>query len=414
MRHRLWSPNDPVLVLHPSATIHVCSFSSPTAIAVDSKFLIYTWRVTILLDPSRYRLCQVGFSLLGGCHIWRFYLCRRSGFLFFLSFWQQGIMDRTSRSTRRSTTLASSIPEATPSLDTTSAYSSPVSSTAQGRCFPTTVGLGISGCGLEAPFHPMIRYSSQSAFSTSSAMPNTLMSTENIYNLPLDADDFCGRSCYEIYNGLPDPSQSSLNFYGTRPISMTHDYDPVMEVGTGQGMFPEQMNGMPVFWTNTPVSGPPTPLQSIPVAADRPMDNQWNQEIYPDANFHSQSLPHSRAFYPPIPLASESNASGATRERHTNAMPNVPVSQSISASESAADAASKTSKRGRKPSAEKGCKCPVCGFYFTRRSNCVAHQKKHDPTFHRAIPCEECSKSFGRNADLRRHVDTVSRELIKR
>lgn len=318
-------------------------------------------------------------------------------------------MDRTSRSGRRSSSMTSPIPEVT--------YSSPVSATSsQGRGFPTTVGLGISDCGLPASVDPMTGYSSQIAYSMSFAMPDDLISTENIYNLPLGADDFCGRSCYEIYNGLPNPSQTSLGFYGAQPMSMTHSYDPAMEVGTGQGIFPGQMNGMPGLWANTPLSAPPTPLQSIPITADRMIDNQWNHGIYPQTNtsFQSQALPQVRPFHPPTPIASESHTSRPTREHHTKSMPTNSLPQGVSVSDSTADAASKTSKRGRKPSAEKGCKCPVCGFYFTRRSNCVAHQKKHDPTFHRAIPCDECNKSFGRNADLRRHIDTVRGGLFKR
>lgn len=316
-------------------------------------------------------------------------------------------MDRTSRSSRRSSSMASPIPDAT--------YSSPVSATSsQGRGFPTTVGLGISDCGLEAPIDPMMGYHSQISYSMSSAMPHDLMSTENIYNLPLEVDDFCGRSCYEIYNGLPDPSQTSLGFYGTQPMSMSHSYDPATEVGTSRGMFPGQMNGVPGLWANTPLSAPPTPLQPIPVTSNRTLDTQWNHGTYPQTNtsFQSQALPHARAFQPPIPI--ESHASGPTREHHTMTIPTVSVPQGVSVNDITADTASKTSKRGRKPSAEKGCRCPVCGFYFTRRSNCVAHQKKHDPSFHRAIPCDECNKSFGRNADLRRHIDTVRGGFFKR
>ena len=85
MRHRLLSPNATVLVLHPSATVHVCSVSSPTAIAVDLQFLIYTWCSAIFLDPSANRLCLVGFSLLaGGRHNCRFYTGHCSGFSIFV------------------------------------------------------------------------------------------------------------------------------------------------------------------------------------------------------------------------------------------------------------------------------------------------------------------------------------------
>jgi hypothetical protein len=287
------------------------------------------------------------------------------------------------------------------------AYASPVSATpSQG--FPATVGLGISG--LEASYDPMTGYSGQFPFSTNSVAPNNLTLNEHFYNLPLEADDFCGRSCYEIYNGIPDPLQSSLSFYDTQQMSMAHGYEPAMEVGAGHGMSPRQMNEMPVPWLNTPLSAPSSPLQSIPTAV-RTIENQWNHGLYPQSNtpIPSQASSHHMVLHPPIPLVSQGDPS-----RPTSAMPAVPFSQVASTSNITADAVSKTTKRGRKPSAEKGGKCPVCGLYFTRRSNCVAHQKKHDPTFHRVIPCDECSKSFGRNSDLRRHIDTVSGDFRKR
>lgn len=307
-------------------------------------------------------------------------------------------MDRTSR---QSSSMASFIPVA--------AYASPVSATAsQGPGFPATVGLGISG--LEASYDPMTGYSSQFPFSTNCVTPNNLTLNEHFYNLPLEADDFCGRSCYEIYNGIPDPSQSSLGFYDTQPTSMAHGYEPGMEIGVGYDMSPRQMTGMPGPWPNAPLSAPPSPLQSIPTAVAQTIESQWNFGIYPQSNtpIHSQASSHHIALHPPIPLVSQCDP-----RRSTSAVPAVPFSQVASTSDTTADAISKTTKRGRKPSAEKGGKCPVCGLYFTRRSNCVAHQKKHDPTFHRAIPCHECSKSFGRNSDLRRHIDTVSGDFGK-
>jgi hypothetical protein len=294
-------------------------------------------------------------------------------------------------------------------------YSSPVSTTSShGRVFRANVGLGISDCGLESSYDPMTSYSNQLPFPVNHTMSNNLMSVETIYNLPLEADDFCGRSCYELYNGHPNPPQSSLGFYGAQSMSMTHSYDPAMEVGACQGAYLGQLHQMTGPWANTPtISAPPTPIQSIPAAADRTMENPWDHGIYmePNTPFQSQAIPQSRTSNAPIPLANQSSACRPTSEDHKKNIPIVSRSQGLSASESTPEA-SKTTKRGRKPSAEKGCNCPVCGFYFTRRSNCVAHQKKkHDPTFHRAIPCEECSKSFGRNADLRRHIDTVSGAL---
>jgi hypothetical protein len=72
----------------------------------------------------------------------------------------------------------------------------------------------------------------------------------------------------------------------------------------------------------------------------------------------------------------------------------------------------KTSTRSRS-SADKllsasGLECPMCGIKFTRRSNCKEHQKMHDSEWKYNYPCEECNRSFGRNSDLKRHMNTVS------
>ncbi|KAJ5159435.1 uncharacterized protein N7482_006439 [Penicillium canariense] len=304
--------------------------------------------------------------------------------------------------------MASSMPEDTPSLEGTSTYTSRVSVQTSHRRGSTTVGLGISDCGLDPSFDPMRWSPNHVPFTMGSNMLNHLMPTEDLYNPPLEADDFCGRSCYQIYSGLPVPSHSPLSFDGPRTMNTTHHYNPAMEIRASQNMFAGQMGGMPGLWANTPVSGPTSPLQSIPIAAARTMESHWNPEIYPETSVVPPlAWPVTGTSYPPIPPTSEGNASGSTRHRHSSPVSVASSPQGTPTGDGTAEAAAKPNKRGRKP-VEKGCECRVCGFYFTRRSNCLAHQKRHDPSFHRAIPCEECSKSFGRNSDLRRHIDTVS------
>jgi Zinc finger, C2H2 type len=60
------------------------------------------------------------------------------------------------------------------------------------------------------------------------------------------------------------------------------------------------------------------------------------------------------------------------------------------------------------PSPEVGLQCTVCGYRFTRRSNCRQHMKKHDPNRKRDHSCDDCGRLFGRKTDLKRHVNSVS------
>jgi uncharacterized C2H2 Zn-finger protein len=77
---------------------------------------------------------------------------------------------------------------------------------------------------------------------------------------------------------------------------------------------------------------------------------------------------------------------------------------------------SKSIKGDRSPRSKlvsaSGLECPMCGAKFTRRSNCKEHQKAHDPSWKKKHPCEECGKTFGRMADLKRHLNSVSHGIF--
>jgi hypothetical protein len=53
-------------------------------------------------------------------------------------------------------------------------------------------------------------------------------------------------------------------------------------------------------------------------------------------------------------------------------------------------------------------KCTICGYMFTRRSNCRDHVKRHDPRLRRSFGCHVCGRVFSRRTDLNRHIQSVS------
>lgn len=275
------------------------------------------------------------------------------------------------------------------------------------------VGLGISACGLENAFSDVTAYSHLTPLSTNLATQHHGLPLMENYIFPLGADDFCGRSCFEIYSGLPQESHPSLSPCQVPAPSLGtfHGFQyPSPNYTTGNNVSLGSTHCLTNNWTGNPVSASITPPQSVSFAAGPAFYSPWPEESLAETSSPLQPevpVPIQSAFQPSIPPVFPS---GSNRLSGDGSMTAVSFeSQNISPTETTADASShRPSKRGRKPSVEKGCSCPVCGFHFTRRSNCVAHQKKHDPTYHRSIACDECNKSFGRNADLRRHVDTVS------
>ena len=62
-------------------------------------------------------------------------------------------------------------------------------------------------------------------------------------------------------------------------------------------------------------------------------------------------------------------------------------------------------------SSASGLQCTICGYRFTRRSNCREHMKKHDPTCKKVHLCGICERPFGRRTDLNRHVGSVCHQI---
>ncbi|KAJ5584834.1 Zinc finger C2H2 [Penicillium hispanicum] len=326
-------------------------------------------------------------------------------------------MDQTPDSGRRSSSMVPSLLEDAHSLEPTSAYSSPLSATpSHGGGFPSTVGLGISGCGLELPYDHLRAFPNQLPFSVASNIPNQLASTDSLYSVPLKIDDYSNRMCYDVYNTLPpDTSHSPLSWYGSRSMSASPGWNSPIDVGPIQRNFPGQTSE---YWAPVPETGPTTASDATSLAAGPTTGDYWNQQYFPEAcvAMNAPALP----FNGNLPVVGDSLAStstvthdiGSTRHpsRPTRTLLGSPSPQTNQGNPGTLPKPHQEYIRrsGRK---DKGYACSHCGSTFTRRSNCAEHEKRHNPSYKQSFPCDECGKTFGRNADLKRHTDTVSETI---
>ncbi|CAI7570550.1 unnamed protein product [Penicillium viridicatum] len=290
------------------------------------------------------------------------------------------------------------------SRDTSSVYSSPISTSSQGGVSP--IGLGISRCEIENAFGQL------RVFPPTSTLPSQLVPGAPNPTFALSYDDYSSGPCYPpVYSGLVNSaSETSLGFYSPPAMSASPSYNSTMEVVPGQNVFPAQMSDM---WMHTPCSGPTTPSDVTPVTVANGAAGQWDQSVFPDACITSTMplLPVNNASY----LGAMGEEIGYASCGHSintgQVVPQPQVSEGT-------DSATCSSKRGRGSSNDRlvsasGLECPICGAKFTRRSNCKEHQKKHNPEWKHNHPCEDCHKTFGRSSDLKRHMSTVHLGLRK-
>ncbi|KAJ6090012.1 hypothetical protein N7467_005228 [Penicillium canescens] len=295
-------------------------------------------------------------------------------------------------------------PEDTQSLETSSVYSSPVSAIgSQGGFSP--IGLGISHCGMENAFGQVRLYAP--SMPVPPAMPSQLVPEAAAYDFQFKVDD--DRSQYAIYNGLPDVSESSLGVYSPTAMSASPSYNSV-DFDPRQCTFPPNFYS----WIQTPCSGPTTPSELVTAAVDSGT-GEWDQSLFSNT-CAPVNMPILPVIDTPYPAMQEDMSLGSASGQ--NMTPERIMTQSRTASPGTTEMDSKSIKGGRSPRSKlvsaSGLECPMCGAKFTRRSNCKEHQKAHDPSWKKKHPCEECGKTFGRMADLKRHLNSVHLGIRRR
>ncbi|CAG8903260.1 unnamed protein product [Penicillium egyptiacum] len=292
------------------------------------------------------------------------------------------------------------------SRETSSVYSSPISTSSQGGLSP--IGLGISHCEIENAFGQL------RVFPPTATLPSQLVPGAPTPTFALSYGDYSSGACYPpVYNGLVNSaSETPLGFYSPTTMSASPSYNSTMDVVPGQNVFPGQMTDM---WMHTPCPAPTTPSDVPPGTVANGAAGQWGQSVFPDACMPSTMplLPVNNVSY----LGAMGEEIGYDRSSGQSVNTGQAVSQP-QASVEGTHGVTNSSKRERGSSNDRlisasGLECPICGAKFTRRSNCKEHQKMHNPEWKNNHPCDTCHKTFGRSSDLKRHMNTVHHGLRK-
>lgn len=312
-------------------------------------------------------------------------------------------MSSTSESRRHSFAMVPPLTEDASSIDLPSTFSSPVSATTPqgpGHLPVGLVGLGISG------LDDLSSSPSTAPCSVSPVLPTQLAPTHGSFNLPLKVDDFTTAPFFPFYNNLPAAPHSPLSFYGSQAMSASPSYDSSMDVSTRQTNFAGQVSG---YWLPTPSSGSASRLESVPVSGSQPVGAQWTPQYFPET-----CVTGNPPVMPIDGISYLSTTNGDVDTRLEQPLNMAQASPKITPYDyTTRDIPMKVHKDRRssrmQPESDndKPYSCVICGNRFTRRSNCMEHQRRHDPKARECHPCDECGKTFGRKADLKRHKNNV-------
>lgn len=238
----------------------------------------------------------------------------------------------------------------------------------------------------------------------------------------LNGGGFPAPASYEQYDSRPPVSSAAFGISNLASHSMGASlcYSPNVGLRGSGNTFYDQYSGS---WPVTPRSRTSTPSgNSARVKGE--IDRAWDASIphrpaFPDARdetpVHGMTHLSRATISDPFFTPQMSNGQGGDRlfELDPNVGPPTErerrdSTQTSSIGSPRSDITSRRTSRRQNSPVVNGLQCTVCGYLFTRRSNCREHMKKHDPNQRRDYGCETCGRTFGRRTDLKRHVDSVS------
>ncbi|KAL3458107.1 hypothetical protein BJX64DRAFT_302235 [Aspergillus heterothallicus] len=290
---------------------------------------------------------------------------------------------------------------------TVPAYSSISRSTTIFSYQTVDAGLGISYCDMDPNGGHRGQY--QPSDHDSADWLGHMMPTELPFGCSLNTSHLSPATFYEPYSGS-DASASPLSYCGPQAMSASPSRGPELDYGTGHDMTTTHAYS---YWPSTPHSEP-----DVQVKEDPDLDYRDQSYLERADSFAPISAPGLQPRMNDLPVKTERfvEVTGNTRksveaevDRALTAEPALrpPELRSMLLSN---DGTVPHGGQLKIPPAS-GLTCTVCGAEFTRRSNCREHMKRHDPSGRKLYPCEDCTKTFGRKTDLKRHVDSVHRGI---
>lgn len=258
------------------------------------------------------------------------------------------------------------------------------------RNSPSSVGLGILQCGMEMP-PGQLRESMQIS---SHEWPDPILLSQNF-----SASTYPAIAPTTPYQPYEDCSTVNHSLFGYPDIS--HPMVPPLEyphLGVKEDSFPffggscsgSQATGSDGTWDIIPTFLP-----------DIHNEHQTQMDCFPGIMTKTVSLNQNMAGG-----VLGNGPFGLDLNSHCSMDHDGAFSDDLSYGDLSLESTSPGNRRTSSP--PEGLQCTVCGYRFTRRSNCRQHMKNHDPNRKRDHSCDDCGRSFGRKTDLKRHVDSVS------
>lgn len=288
----------------------------------------------------------------------------------------------------------------------------------------TETGLGISQCDAEILFDQLKPCSAPEAclFHVPGWSTHSLQ-TEPFCGTTMSIREASPASLYEPCGLTPDMSNSPLSYCTAQTLGPSPIYEPGFDLSGSYGQLREPFLDT---WAKPAQTETTAPFKEdfddsqypmfFPAAHDASISMlpQLQSLTTDDPFMLSPQLPieiaSSQALEPDVTVI---HIPDRTRRATVHEYPTESILQTGNRNVEGSNGGVGGTKLPRRKNSSTGndLRCTICGFQFTRRSNCREHMKKHNPSYKREHLCCFCGRPFERRADLRRHMDSVSYTL---